>query len=373
MVPIYVDEALTAVHLVTRLSKGVPVTAELAGLGLDGKEVVYVGHESPIPFLLPHTKQGMEAIHVERFRSDSLARGAGDPYDSIQLSPSEPPDFMVARKGDMARVALECTRFADKDRLKAQGLLEPLRQEIRRRPKSDFASVAGCSVKVHINTDRGPGLLFRNGDTRISELVDTIATLDPSAATVPDGPPPQQAPDMVRSTASGSAGASATALPRRHRPSPFMTFFGFEISLAITTRHTADSIVTFVREIVAKKDRPENQILLITAGGADRDGYLHPSEEGFADLLIRSLDGPLANLNNLEQVILHRWWEGDAWELYPSLVRICNPMTGISLFGESNRQVELSYPPVTTTLFRMGRNDPCLCGSGRKAKFCHLR
>jgi hypothetical protein len=130
----------------------------------------------------------------------------------------------------------------------------------------------------------------------------------------------------------------------------------------------AESILECLTAAVEEKDRPANQVLLITAGGADRAGMLHLGEDLMADLLLSALVAPLPMPKHLERVVLHRWGFGDAWELYPRLLRIAAPITSAPTLN-----ADLDYPRLEPlSLFRMGRNDPCRCGSGKKAKFCHL-
>jgi uncharacterized protein YecA (UPF0149 family) len=49
----------------------------------------------------------------------------------------------------------------------------------------------------------------------------------------------------------------------------------------------------------------------------------------------------------------------------------------VAMMGRAERghliEMELAPTPAQLERMRVGRNDPCPCGSGRKFKVCHLR
>jgi len=373
-VPIYLEEGLEVRAVTTMLWADEPAALGLRGTDRDGHDTLVLGYDAPIPFLRPRAKSEMELTPVERYRVDSRARGQRDPFHSIRLPPVDPPDFLAVTAPGSASVGLECTRLADETRIMAQNQLRWLGAEILSRPGELFQAIRGCVVFFQAIGEHGQVLPPRAPNPALVEAVDLMAVLDPTITSIQDSSPPKPfAPGTVQQTASGTSGMSVVRLPERHRPSSFMNRAGFELRLGYTTRHTKASVLELLQGIVTRKDRPENSILLITAGGADRDGVLHPAEELVAEVLLGALEGPLDPPKHLTQVVLHRWMTGDAWDLYPTLSRLVRPATEVPLLRAPNQQLALAYPAVPTDLLRMERNEPCRCGSGRKAKHCHLR
>lgn len=214
---------------------------------------------------------------------------------------------------------------------------------------------------------------FKSNDPRLDELVELVLSLDPRSTQLPDGPAPQELPPKVSTqTPSGSAAASVVILGHDHSPSDFMRQAGFEVSLDFTTTHTAASMCEFLAAMVARKDVAANGVLLITVGGPDQNGLIHPGEEAMAELFLETAVGLNLQPSHLDRVVLHRWALGDAWDLYPIHRRVVAPSGGAALLKPKGGAIELEYPVVIPSALFGQRNDPCACGSGRKAKFCHL-
>lgn len=379
MVPFSVEEELTGEAMVAMFHHGSLHVMGVRGREPDEQPVLIIGSEVPIQYSAPLNHKGeMETVHVQRFRLDCRVRGTGDPFTSVRPELDDPPDFWVTQSNGTNEVGLECTRLADGKRLSAQGLLAAVRQAVLHRQRIAFKNVDGCVVEVHALSGSGVGKLPKSTDPEVDALLEVIMDLDPSDASVPDGPLPEQAPDVVKITKSGRTGASVVRLPAEHRPTSFMLRSGFELDTAFTTKHTALSVLGDLKAIVspAKKDVEANRILLITAGGVDHDGMIHPAEELVAQLLLDSLTGPLDPPRYLEKIFLHRWHDGDVWQLFPSFSRIVRPATEVPILGPAasdSEQITLDYPIVRADLLKQSRNQPCICGSGRKAKMCHLR
>lgn len=87
--------------------------------------MVAVHRERPAEFSLPRGKKVTEAVHVEKFRLDSRARGGGDPFITIRPTRVEPPDF-VASDQRRNTIGIECTSLADERRRSAFGSLSSL-------------------------------------------------------------------------------------------------------------------------------------------------------------------------------------------------------------------------------------------------------
>jgi len=311
----------------------------------------------------------MEVLHVERFRVDHLVRAGVQPIFSFRLGP-DPPDFLALLTEGVSEVGLECTRLTDAPRLEALAQVDDLRGRLVTVSKSRLAPLHNTEVLVHFFEEDGPERPFKRSDMRAAELVDTILSLDPSRAAVADGPPPPTAPNMFKTIPSGGAAAGAWPLDGSHRPSTFMVSTGFELTLGYSTMHTETSVRERIRQGVARKDKPNNHLLLITAGGPDNRGEAHPAEEAIAGLITEDVEAIGLTTEFLEKVILHRWSVGDAWELFPEPKMIVEPG---SRRVAGARPPTYTYPALPHTGQRMERNHPCLCGSGKKAKYCHLR
>jgi hypothetical protein len=369
-------EGVTVHQMLTFQYQGEPSLIGLRGTNSEGEGILVIGSEQPIPFTTIRHKAEVEALHVERFRVDCRARGGGEPFTSVRPG-LDPPDFFVrAQESSEKEMGLECTRLANGERLSAQAQMDRLERELLAAPRESRSRIAGCVVRVRIfdpATLMGPP--FKSGDPRLNEIVELVLSLDPETSQLPDGPfPPQLPPEAAAQTPTGAAGASITSLTPGHRPSPFMRRSGFELVLDFTTTHTTTSVAQTVAEVVEKKDIEVNEILLITAGGPDRLGLIHPGEELVAGLLLDGIADLDLRPSPLRRVVLHRWAAGDAWEIHPTRRRVVAPQAHGAAGVEPPRQgVELAYPRVVipSSVFG-GRNDPCACGSGRKAKHCHL-
>jgi hypothetical protein len=310
-------------------SDGIPVVMGAKGTDPLGKRTVVIGTEAAVAFAVPRTKAAMELLHVERFRVDCRARGSGDPISEIRPARDDPPDFLLKwSEWADSPVGLECTRFADEERLRADANLTALREAILREPRSRVRSLAGSVVRVHfVSPDPTQTQLpFKPTDPKLAELVTLILRLDPKSSSLQDGPTPNQLPGGVAlTTPSTTSGATIATLPPDHRPSRFMERTGFELHLSFTTSHNDSSTHDRLSRIVERKDVEANSILLVTAGGPDRDGLIHPAEEIVAQVLFEGT-GPFAlQPTHLRLVILHRWGMGDAWELFPTVRQIVRP------------------------------------------------
>jgi hypothetical protein len=352
---------------------GAPTAIALAGTSATGEPTLLIGCDVPIPYVTPRAKQEMEALHVQRYRVDCRARGTGDPFSRIRPVPDDPPDFLANRSADGAEIGLECTRLAIPQSLAAEARLRSVADALCRVNAEQLRHLRGCAVYVHFLGSNQLEMPVPPGDPLLSELVITIESLDPAVGeSVAGTQAHQQLPEGVApTTPSGNAGATVTRLPHAHQPSELMRRLGFELRLGFTTEHTAQSVAGQVAAVVKDKDVASNQFLLITAGGADTHGCLHPSEELLASLFLDSQLRPLEALNHLEAVVLHRWAIGDAWELFPRFKRIVAP----SRLGATESALDAVYTRISvpSSFWGTGRNDPCACGSGLKAKNCHLR
>jgi len=347
--------------------------ALLAGLGVDTRGVTSVGvaFEDPVPFFAPRGKKAMELLHVERFRIDCSARGQGLKLGNLSYSKDGDseggPDFTV-QIGDHV-LGLECTTYALEERRVALGLLEPLRASIRNRGRRAFSRLHGMVVFLGFPDDEAPdqgnGLPFAKSKAEhIEELVSLIADHRPDSSKLwSEGQPLAEAHDIGLALTSTGASVHAAPLSASHEPSRFMQAVGFELRCMYTTLHSLDRERERLAQLVRCKDKPGKDWVLITVGGPDRDGAIHPAEELAAGLVLGDTD-PIV-CSSTQRVLLHRWWYGDVWEIFPERKRV---VAGPARATEG----ELIYPSLKMPpALWPGRNDPCPCRSQRKFKACH--
>jgi hypothetical protein len=108
--PIRIPEEVTVTALQTYGWRSEPRAMSAQAVPAEGEILLITSMERPIEFTIPRSPNSMEALHVERFRSDCISRGEGDPIETISYS-SDPPDFLV-NMSEHGRIGLECTRLA---------------------------------------------------------------------------------------------------------------------------------------------------------------------------------------------------------------------------------------------------------------------
>ena len=338
-----------------------------SGMTEAGEPVVAVCHERPAEFSLPVGKLGAQVLHLEKFRVDSRARGDGDPFLSVRPTEVDPPDFAcVDRDGRV--VGVECRALADERRRAAYGHLNRLKRRLEMVGASAFQHLRDCAVYVYFEHDGELGMPRPEREaTAYDALVAAIRDLPVHRAALwldDDQQMPEQAPDIgLLSTAFGDR-THAAPVNDDYRPSRFMRRMGFDLILGFTTLYRLSDVESGLNAAMAKKDRPGNDWLLLTAGGPNQQGLTFPGEELVSSLVVEHppiISAPA----ELRRVILHRWGSGDAWELYPKYRQ---------LFGRARPDLPtgLAYEvPRPSAELKPGRNQPCPCGSGAVFKRCH--
>jgi hypothetical protein len=376
VVPIFLEAGVNVATTSAMFWHGTPITMAVSGSSPSGEPILVMGTELPIEYVRPRYKNEVERLHVERLRIDLRARGAGDPFISVRPSMDDPPDVLVRVSGSVAELGLECTRFADQERLEVSEQFTSLAHLVERVPPSHLRHLKGFALYVSYHDEIGQSRPLRADDARQTELVETLIAVKPRRMAVANSPKatPSQLSDPGRvRTPSGFAEIAPTELSTDYRPSSFMTRMGFELCLGYTTTHTAESIRRQLESIVSRKDDSRNQILLITAGGPDRAGMIHSGEEMIVDFIRNEFDSLNLTPTHLKQVLLHRWGAGDVFELFPTARRVAAPASITTHTPGGVDRFTLAYPTITLSQNLLGkRNAPCACGSGLKAKVCHL-
>jgi hypothetical protein len=292
--------------------------------------LVVVAYERPAQVASPvRDKAALEYLHLHRFREDARSLGGGDPFEAVrQHDPGDdPPDFSVTLRGAQSELGLECTQWADQGRRHASALFETVRETMRQRGPTPFRHLAGMTVHVaFLEETRTTAPANRDRKLR-DEVLDAIAQLRPDSASymVPAGKPPPkfEGPQQWVTTPSGAMVAAVPVLPG-HKASDFMLLYGYEPALVFNGTYRLDAVVDQLERVVAEKDVPGNDLLLITAAGPDIHGRAHVSEEAVTSLVLEA-GIALEPRHHLSRVVLHRCFSHEAWEVYPVLRKLFGP------------------------------------------------
>jgi hypothetical protein len=300
---------------------GVPLMIGIYGSsGSPPEPTLWIALEQEIPWLRPSARLDKEAIewmHVQRFAAD--CRGATDvePYAAIEGNQQDPPDFFVTLD-DGNRGGLECAGFSVEDRRGAQALFRNLRNKLVFQQRGRTGHLTGCSVIIWFGKEQNPDTRppRKNDDVAAEELIEALSQYRPNVETLrtqfSTGMPPQMPP-----LGTGSAPKDATfyAVPMLNSSpvGPFTSISGYDVALAYSTKHTASSVAAVVEKLVRDHDKEGVDTLLITSGGPDRDGVMHPMEQVISDFYLQN--PRVLKTDYIKRIIMHRWPTGDAYDL----------------------------------------------------------
>jgi hypothetical protein len=296
--------------------------------------MVVIGYEWPTTWLRttePLSPFDLEWLHVQRFRSDHVLALRSHPFWKVREG-ADPPDVLAdTPEGSLG---LECTRFAIPARQQAHGLFRAIRQRIATVSPEHFAAVAGHVVYMWFNDDGSSlGLPFgRPEEEAARTLVQALAEYRPSPEQlwVAGNGLPEQAPQLPLIHTEHGAAFYCIPMTSSTPDSMLFSYAGFEIGLAFTTTHQADTEWSNLWARILKKDQPGNDWLLISAGAPDNRGVVYPSEESLAEFLLANPARP-ASLENLKRVTIHFWSSGKAVDLWPDQRVLFGPLyTGLS-------------------------------------------
>lgn len=327
--PVHLPVGMTISSLVTMyLPWGTPALMGAPGVRSDTDEpAMFVSYEWPIPYLYTVDaleKHDLERLHADRFRSDCLLGKGTTPWRHLERG-DDPPDFLVDLDG--SKVSLECTQLTDPKRRLAHGLFDTVRARVMEEP-ARFEKLAGYVITMWFTSDDYPGIVLPHRRTDVpaeADLVDLLAGYrpNPNQLRVPGGALPETAPPLGDVSTIHGARFYAAPLNGAAPATPFFARMGFELGLSYTTSHTRASAWEALRSRVHAKDREENEWLLVTAGGPNRYGLVHPSEDWLGRFALQH-GGTITDLAHLERVIVHIWGTGQAAEVYPEF----NPLVG---------------------------------------------
>jgi hypothetical protein len=323
LLPMRLDQGMTVTHFVNVPSPwGSPLLMGATGTDPRGEPILVLVNEAPVNFLRPvqaldePDKWQLELLHLQRASVDARLGTGSDLFHGIEKG-GDPPDAIVHI--DDQRFGWELTTFSIESRRLAHDLFIRVRAKAAFQQRHRVGHLTGHIVYMWFGMERqGTGLPYRrNDDAAVDQLVEALVNYqpDPTHYTVEaQGGPPAQLPagfDAV--DAPGDVAFFCTPFINAVPTSPLFSLTGLEIGLAYQSVHLAHAEWAKLRAAVHRKDRPGNNVLLISAGAPDRFGNQYPAEEVLASFL---LDHPESiESDHLSAVILHFWSSGRAVNL----------------------------------------------------------
>ena len=356
LLPMRLDQDMTLTHSVAVLSPwGAPLLMGTMGTDPAGEPVLVLVNEAPVNFLRPTQpldepdKWQLELLHLQRASVDSRLATGSDLFHGVEKG-GDPPDAIV-HIGDQ-QFGWELTTFSIEARRLAHDLFIRVRGKVAFQQRHRISHLTGHVVYMWFGTEgHGTGLPYRrNDDAAVDQLVEALVSYqpDPTHYTVeaPGGPPAQLRAGFDAVDAPGDVSFFCTPFINAVPTSPLFTPTGLEVGLAFESIHSARPEWARLRAAVRRKDRPGNNVLLISAGAPDRFGNQYPAEEVLAGFL---LDHPESiESDHLSAVILHFWSSGRA----------------VNILGEAPQE---AWPPIyqgLTPAFQPFRTSPADDASG---------
>lgn len=295
----------------------------LQGTIANGEPTLILINETPLNMIRPMQplddpdKWQLEMLHIQRFAVDAKIATGRDIFHAVEKGP-DPPDAVVHVNGRTS--GWELTTLTIESRRLALDLFARVRAKLAFQQRHRISHLTGYRVYMWFGmASHKTGLPYRRQDDAAADELITALTAyqpDPEHYTVKleDGGPPGQLPAGFDSvTAPGDVAFFCTPLLNAVPTSPLFTLTGMEVGLAYQSNHLASKEWASLRDLVAKKDRPGNDVLLISAGAPDRLGNQHPAEEVLAGFL---LDNPeTVEAKHLSAVFLDFWSTGRAVNL----------------------------------------------------------
>ncbi|HEV2640221.1 MAG TPA: hypothetical protein VGX23_34115 [Actinocrinis sp.] len=321
LLPMQVKSNFTVESLGTQQSGwGPPLVTAAFGKDDRSQPWLLIANETPLNWLRlrsPAPKSELEVLHLQRLATDYNVATGRELYDAITpVNPgADPPDIYAEANGE--KVGWELTIFGPQQRRQAQALFGEVVKRLVIQQRYRVGHLSGFHVSMWFGTaDDVSGLPFKSNDAAAYDrLVDALMAHqpDPTQYQVPGGQFPKQlvgfepvhtVDDVRFMSVPLLGGAPATAL---------YAMTGMSVGLAFQSDHIASDEWARLRKVVAGKDKPTNDRLLISVGAPDTLGRCFLSEEVLARFL---LDHPEEiSAKHLSSVVLHFWSTGRAVEL----------------------------------------------------------
>lgn len=345
LLPMRLDQGMTVTHFVNVPSPwGAPLLMGALGTTAGSEPLLVLVNEAPVNFLRPTQpldepdKWQLESLHLQRASVDARLVTGSDLFHGIEKG-SDPPDATV-HIGDQ-RYGWELTTFSIESRRLAHDLFIRVRRMVAFQQRHRVSHLIGHIVYMWFGMDgQGTGLPYRrNDDAAVDQLVEALVAYQPDPAhymvEAHDGPPAQLPAGFDAVNAPGDVAFFCTRFVNAVPTSPLFSLTGLEIGLAYQSVHLAHAEWEKLRTAIHRKDRPGNNVLLISAGAPDRLGNQYPAEEILAGFLLDHPEPIVAD--HLSDVLLHFWSTGravnilgpaprEAWPaIYQGISPACQP------------------------------------------------
>jgi hypothetical protein len=296
---------------------GSPAVLGCYGCSPAGELALILVHEVPIGWVRPEAalpKDQIEWFHLHRFSVDARCATGREMFDAWTRG-AEPPDFVVTAGG--ASSTWELTSFTIERRRAAHALFRRVRAAVATQQRHRVGHLTGFQINMWFGrASDGGGLPFQKTDhTAVNELVEFLVQYqpDPLRFSVPSGPPPKQLENMGPVVAPNDVRFFCVPLLGGVPASPLYSLVGFELGLSFQSEHRLGEEWDRLHEQIARKDRPDNDVLLISAGAPDQSGQAHPAEEVLAEWMLSKPQPTTAT--HLKAIFLHIWGSGATYSL----------------------------------------------------------
>lgn len=272
-----------------------------------------------LPYSAEISKEALEKLHLQKFATDFCLATSKRPYRNVATG-TNPPDFFVETDtGENSNV--DCVQFAAQSRRQAYALFDKIRQIISEQEPSKFDHLRGLLVFVYVENLSLP-LRREQKDSLIEELLKFHFTAE-MGVSIGIGMP-MEAPNIGGVDVQNGWKFHASPFIASAPTSPFFLQMGFDLAFVYPTEHLVNETWDEFNRLIQKHDKQKINELLITVGGPDRYGNIHPSEKAILDFILqydRSLNYQFAYL---KRIFVHEWATGKIIKLYPE-VQIISP------------------------------------------------
>jgi len=323
-VPMQLSEGLTAdtVYLRGGPWQPPPLYGLIGTRAGSEDRVLLIANETPIELLVTPAALAvpdLEQLHFDKFCSDWLVVHGRRPYDRATAGPnrSAPPDFVATRGGD-EYVGVDCVQFAIEGRRLANAQFTAIKRTIASSEPERFAHLGGLLVYVWVQTETELSLPLRpRQQSALLEALSAYRYHPGTGETVGVGMPETAPPLRIDVTEEGWR-FYATPMLMAAPASPFFYRMGFEMAFVFGSEHTPQSGWEDLLRRVVDHDQPAINELIVTIGGPDRDGYIHPAEEAIFDLMLQDFRWSYEP-NHLGAIYVHGWETGRIIQLHPEV------------------------------------------------------
>lgn len=265
-----------------------------------------------------YSQSAIENIQLTDFLRQAQTGGIVADLASVEWVANDPPDVSIAMR-DGQKFAVELTTISASEitrgRLDEAAKIESAIRDRIAAESDAFAHLQGRIVALNelaSDENRPPKRRPVQFDKFVNQIVDELRT-DFGVAGVPVDPNNPRLPESIPAEVAnvGRKWIEDTRYTLEvHQAQPGLDVHvtsNVQIELGYT------DVANRVMELVARKDKPANQILLLTTGLISKSGRTVPADRLIFDMIYRLSQQGAIRLapKHLNQVILHFW--GEPW------------------------------------------------------------